>query len=49
RATEALDDWLKAKATRLINHRPVNQEAKQRWCKPRPGTLKCNVDAACYA
>ncbi|KAK2458762.1 hypothetical protein QL285_006160 [Trifolium repens] len=49
RATETLEDWLKAKATRLMNHRPVIQEAEQRWCKPRPGTLKCNVDVACYA
>ncbi|PNY08615.1 hypothetical protein L195_g005143 [Trifolium pratense] len=30
-------------------NRPVIQEAEQCWCKPRPGTLKCNVDAACYA
>ncbi|PNX92846.1 hypothetical protein L195_g015989, partial [Trifolium pratense] len=48
-ATKALDDWLKVKATRLINHIPVIQEAEQRWCKRRPGTLTCNVDAACYA
>ncbi|KAK2450662.1 hypothetical protein QL285_009774 [Trifolium repens] len=28
RATETLEDWLKAKATRLMNHRPVIQEAE---------------------
>ncbi|MCI19155.1 cytochrome P450 [Trifolium medium] len=33
---------------RTTHRRPAVHETELHWCKPRPGTLKCNVDAACY-
>jgi hypothetical protein len=41
-----LDDWSKAKATRITRHRPTIEEVEQHWCKPRHDTLKCYVDVA---
>jgi hypothetical protein len=45
---ESLNDWLKATNMRTTHQRPDVQETERRWCKLQPGTLKCNIDAACY-
>jgi hypothetical protein len=47
RATESLNDRLKATNMRTTHQRPDVQETEQGWCKLQPGTLKCNIDAAC--
>jgi hypothetical protein len=48
RATESLNDWLKATNIRTTHRRPAVKETERRWCKPQPSTLKCNIDDACY-
>jgi hypothetical protein len=47
RATESLNDRLKVTNMRTTHQRPDVQETEQGWCKLQPGTLKCNIDAAC--
>ncbi|MCI06250.1 ribonuclease H protein, partial [Trifolium medium] len=48
RARDALEDWLKVRGMGARQQPIVTHEAERKWCKPRPGTLKCNIDAACF-
>ncbi|GAU48919.1 hypothetical protein TSUD_301740 [Trifolium subterraneum] len=48
RARDALEDWLKVRGKGTRQQPIVTHEAERKWCKPQPGTLKCNIDAACF-
>ncbi|WJX28105.1 hypothetical protein P8452_16861 [Trifolium repens] len=46
RATDALNDWINAQ--RRNQHKESTTSTQYQWTKPAAGTLKCNVDTACY-
>ncbi|PNY17586.1 hypothetical protein L195_g014334 [Trifolium pratense] len=48
RETDTLADWLRVEGSSARQHQRSNNETYHKWCKPLPGTLKCNIDAACY-
>ncbi|PNY10313.1 pentatricopeptide repeat-containing protein, partial [Trifolium pratense] len=47
RAKENLHDWLKVQQQKNTSCRNIAPE-DYKWTKPSRGTLKCNIDSACY-
>ncbi|GAU42765.1 hypothetical protein TSUD_239280 [Trifolium subterraneum] len=49
RAKEVFQDWKRTQRTSSSSTRETTTTTSITWSKPRTGSLKCNVDTACYA
>jgi ribonuclease HI len=47
RAKDTLMDWLQVRC-KPVRDRLRTDPTREKWTKPQQGTVKCNVDAACY-
>jgi ribonuclease HI len=48
RARDSLNDWVNVQQQNTSTSRDGTTLASHTWTKPARGTLKCNIDAACY-
>ncbi|MCH98064.1 ribonuclease H protein, partial [Trifolium medium] len=48
RARETRQDWLRVHMKNSSNTRDKNAATSFTWSKPHRGSLKCNIDTACY-
>jgi hypothetical protein len=48
RARDSLSDWVNVQQQKTSTSRDGTVLASHNWTKPARGTLKCNIDAACY-
>jgi hypothetical protein len=49
RSRENLHDWRQAHGCATVNARIEENSELLSWSKPTTGSLKCNIDAACYS